>query len=457
MRIVRFPCWLFALAACSAPPVADAGDASMPDDAAEGSIVDAATLDATLTDSAAVDSATTDAQSGPDGSTGPRPHPLYPLLDLGSLPGGGGSAAGPYEPPALPRTNRTVTITETGAAARQQLATACLVAGTAVTVPDRAARIGTLDLGNSTDCDIQLGRDVAIDLLYIGHLPGPMVAPSRRIRVRGGQIAQVMVDPGSTDVVLDGVVINTGLQPASSRSSTGIYLINNGATGVDRFAVVNSIVRMVATAPSPQGDRDGCAYLAANASNVLFANNNVVTAGNRNSWGFRIGGGRNYLFVDNAVRVSFHKLIRMNDGPVDYVYVSRGLWMREATRTAGGMELNDSFAQLGDLGTDKIFIHDPTVYLLSGQPVSFGASVGPMQAGRLWEARRIQWFARASSVVSDDSLRAAASACVAGARCDYGVGTHRYTYADTVALPTDPWRSLPAIDEDNPDRLPAMP
>jgi hypothetical protein len=94
---------------------------------------------------------------------------------------------------------------------------ACLVAGTAVTVPDRAGRIGTLELGNSTDCDIQLGRGVVVDLLYGGHLPGPMVAPSRRIRVRGGQIAHVMVDPGSADIVLDGVVINTGLQPSGSR------------------------------------------------------------------------------------------------------------------------------------------------------------------------------------------------------------------------------------------------
>jgi hypothetical protein len=36
---------------------------------------------------------------------------------------------------------------------------------------------------------------------------------------------------------------------------------------------------MVATEPSGLGDTDGWAYIAANARNVLFANNRIVTAG----------------------------------------------------------------------------------------------------------------------------------------------------------------------------------
>jgi hypothetical protein len=365
---------------------------------------------------------------------------------------------GPYEPPAIPATTRNVTVSTTGSQARGDVQSACQTQGTAVTVPDAAGHIGILDVGNATDCDITLGAGVVVDLLYLGHLPGPTVAPVQRIRVRGGQIGHVMVDPGSTDLVLDGVTLNSGVLPPGQRPGVGIYLINQGTTGfVNRFALVNSVIRMVATPPSGPGDTDGSGYLAGNAQNVFFANNNIVTAGNRNSWGFRIGGGNNFIAVDNVVRVSFHKLIRMNDGPVDYVYVRGGAWMRESTSTAGGDRLNDAFAQLGDLGTDHVYIHDTSVYLLAPESISFGASFGPGQDGKSWEARRIAWYARSSAVVSDAHLTNLANGCVAGATCDYGIGTHTYTYDDALAFPADPWRVLPGLAEDDPDALPVVP
>lgn len=389
---------------------------------------------------------------------GARPHPLYPALDLATLPGPGGGSIGAYEPPALPVTTRTVTVSGTGSQARTELLAACQVAGTAVTVPDSAGRVGSLDFGNVTDCDVTLGAQVIADFVYVGHLPGPVVAPTHRLRLRGGQFGSVNVDPGSTDIVLDGVIINNAVMPPAMRTGTAIYLINDAMGGhVERFAVVNSIIRMVATLPNGTGDMDGCAYLAGNARHVFFANDNVVTAGNRNSWGFRIGGGQNYLFVDNTVRVSFHKLIRMNDGPVDYVYVKGGTWLREATLTAGGLSINDSFAQLGDLGTDHIYIHDPVIHLLSNDPVVFGASLGPGQVGKSWEARRIEWHARSAAVVSDALLTNNQGNCAAGATCDYGAGTHTYAYDANLTFPANPWRSLPAITADNPDDQPIAP
>jgi hypothetical protein len=398
-----------------------------------------------------------DAGALPDAGTAARPHPLYPELDLDDLPGDGGGAIGPYQAPMLPVTTRTVTVTGSGAQARNELYDACSVKGTAVTVPDGAGRLGVVDFGHVEDCDVTLGSEVIIDLAYLGHLPGPMVAPAHRLRIRGGQIGSIMVDPGSSDLVLDGVTLNNAVLPPSSRSGTGIYLISDGDSHVNRFAFVRSVLRMVATPPSGAGDSDGCAYLAGGAQNVLFAGNNIVTAGNRNSWGFRIGGGSNYLFVDNRVRVSFHKLIRMNDGPVDYVYVKGGTWMREATLTAGGDMLNDSFAQLGDLGTDRIFIDDPVVYLLPTTQVSFGAGNGPGQAGKSWQARRIEWHARSASVVSDAILGGYQAACAAGASCDYGLGTHRYHYDPDLRLPDQPWHELPGLAESDPDALPIAP
>ncbi len=59
----------------------------------------------------------------------------------------------------------------------------------------------------------------------------------------------------------------------------------------------------------------------------------------------------------------------MNDADTDYVYISGGTWMREATLTAGSDEINGAFAQLSDDDwTGHIFIHDTTVYLLYSQP-----------------------------------------------------------------------------------------
>jgi hypothetical protein len=383
-----------------------------------------------------------------DAAPGVRPHPLYPALDLDTLPGPGGAASGAYLPPALPTTTRNVTVTTTGTQARADLQAACQTEGTAVEVPSSAGRIGSLDLGNSTDCDISLGEGVIIDQLFLGHLPGPTTAPIQRVRIRGGQIGSVLVDPGSTDIVLDGVIINNAVLPPGARNSTGIYLVNN----VARFAVVNSIIRLIAV-PAAGGDTDGCAYLAGTSRDIFFANNNVVTDGNHNSWGFRISGGDNFLAVDNTVRVSFHKLVRMNDGPVDYVYVKGGTWMREATLTAGGAELNDTFQQLEDLGTDDVYIHDVAIHLESTQPAGFGATSGPGQVGKLWQARRLHWHAANESVVSDATLTAYQSSCATGATCDYGIGTHQYSYAPPV-LPTTAWRSLPAIAIDDPDQQP---
>jgi hypothetical protein len=117
---------------------------------------------------------------------GARPHPLYPVLDLDTLPGAGGAQSGAYEAPTLPTTTRQVTVSGTGNAARTELLDACQTPGTAVSVPDAAGQLGILDFGNVQDCDVTLGAQVIADLVYVGHLPGPQVAPAQRLRIRGG-------------------------------------------------------------------------------------------------------------------------------------------------------------------------------------------------------------------------------------------------------------------------------
>jgi len=203
---------------------------------------------------------------------------------------------------------------------------------------------------------------------------------------------------------------------------------------------------------------DGSAHLSGRARNVFFANNNIVTAGNRNSWGFRISGGENVLIVDNSVRVSFHKLVRMNDDPVDYVYIKGGIWMREATQTSGGALLNDSFAQISGSTTDNVHIEDPTVYLLADAPVSFGASIEPAQSGRRWHARGITWHARNPGVISAARMQQLEDLCVnIGGLCDYDAAGHSYNVDASVQFPPDPWRDLPGFPDDDPDALPIQP
>ena len=427
----------------------------------------AAALAACGDDGGPVDGAVTDDAPGLDAALdaaidappGARPHPLYPPLDLDALPGDGGAAGAPYRPPALPVTTRTVTIASAGAQAATDLLAACRVDGTAVTVPDAAGNVGTVFLGGVDDCDVTLGPAVVASVLYLGHDATPAVNPSHRVRVRGGQLGQVLVDPGTTDVVLDGVVVNNAVVSPLGRANTAIFLIGDReGTGpvVERFAVVNSIVRVLPTAPIGV-NTDGAAYLGQGARDVFFANDNIVTAGNRNSWGFLVGGGRNVLLVDLAVRVSIDKLVRLEDAPIDYVYVKGGTWMREATLTGGGLASNDAFAQRDDRGTDHVYLHDATVYLLPTVEVTFGASRGVGQNGKRWEARRLHWWARSSSVVSDAILDRLAGLCAASATCDYGSGTHLYDYDDALALPAAPWRPLPAFADDDPDHQPIAP
>ena len=400
------------------------------------------------------------AAGGTGGAMAGNPHPLYPALDLDTLPGDGGAVSGPYEPPMLPTTTNVVTVAVTGTAARDALESACGTPGTAVEVPSSAGAIGVVNIGNMEDCDITLGEGVVVEFMVVGSLVGPMHAPAHRIRIRGGQLGGLFVIGGSSDIVFDGVAINNGAVPSAVRSSTAIYMPEGPTPGVDiveRFAVVNSFIRMVAV-DAGGGNFDGTAYLAGNARNVFFANNNIVTAGNRNSWGFRLSGGDNTLIVDNTARVSFHKLVRMNDAPVDYVYIKNGVWMREATLTSGGMLINDSFTQLSGSTTDRVYVHDPEVHLLPDSGVTFGASFDPAQAGRIWEARNIAWHALGPQVVEDAGLQSLQDSCTdLGGLCDYGVGTHTYNYNPALQLPTDPWRDLPTFADDDPDNLPVLP
>jgi hypothetical protein len=382
--------------------------------------------------------------AGPDPG---RPHPLYQALDLDTLPGEGGGPSGPYESPALPTTSRTVTIESSGFQAQTDVIAACEVAGTAVIIPDAVGDIPWLDLFGIEDCDLSFGAEVFVGSLILGD---PQTEnPVHRVRVRGGQFGSVVVAHRSADVVFDGVVVNSAPVDTAVRSPRGVYLLGD----VDRFAFVSSVIRMAPTAAA-EGSTDGCAVVVNRSRNVLFANNNIATAGNRDSWGFEFRGGQNYIVVDNTVRVSFDAFVRLAGLDEDYVYIKGGTFMREATLNAANEDRSDSFVQDNAYGSAHVFVHDPAVYLLSAEPVRFGSAPGTSsEPGDSWQVRRIRWHARADDVVSDDILL---DQCYFDPPCDYGLGTHTYVYDDEVAFPANPWRALPSIADANPDDQPSV-
>lgn len=387
-------------------------------------------------------------------------HPQYPALDLRTLPLYG-TAAFTYEVPQFPNTNRSVTISTTGAQAAAELVSQCTQGNVAITVPDSADDIGSVVFNGVHDCDITLGPNVRIQNLMLCRLTStycfdnsaPTLQVTQRVRVRGGQLGAVAASYNASDIVLDGVIINNGIMPSNSRNHLAVNLVD-----ANRVAIVNSLIRLV---PKDMGSGvfDGTGFLAVRTRNVLVANNNMVTAGNRNSWAFRLGGGANWIITDNTVRVSHHKLVRINDADVDYVYIKGGVWMRDGDPTE---ILVDSFANIGsNTNTDHVYVHDATVYLSpAGGQVIFGAggTASDNQVNGLWEARRIHWIARHANVVSDAVLTNLANGyCGADDNCDYGIGTHTYTYDSGLTLPTNAWRTISGFASSDPDQLPVVP
>lgn len=387
-----------------------------------------------------------------------NPHPQYPALDLARLPGYGTSLFS-YQAPQLPVTNRSVTLGSTGLSAGSQLVNECRQGNVSITVPNSAGDIGVVVLAGAADCDIMLGDSVRVQSLTLCRLANsfcfesnpPPLQPAQRVRIRGGQIGAVSLFHGASDVIFDRVVINNGVMPSSNRSQTAVLM-----SEANRVAIVNSLIRMV---PVDMGGGvfDGAGFMTENARNVMVANSNLVTAGNRNRWGFRLSGGSNWILLDNAVKVSHHKLVRLNDHDVGYVYIKGGVWMRDGPAATN---LVDSFANIGSgTRTGPVYVHDVSVHISpDGGPIIFGASANAGQINTRWEARRIHWFARHSGVVSDSVLSNLVDThCGTDDVCDYGVGTHTYSYSAGLAMPASPWREIDGFANSNPDQLPIAP
>ncbi len=258
-------------------------------------------------------------------TTGNDPYPLYPALNLNDIPwhtgsGGWGSQVR-LQAPALPVTNRTVTVNSIS-----EFNTAAAVPGTRITIGTGWAG-NTVATINANDIDVIIPAGVAVGAIELGSWP--RTTPIARVRIQGdGRMGQFRGSPGTvgiyTDVVLDGIDMNgdSSFGPAES----GPFRVD-----VTRFAVLN--VRAISA---------GYVWLGS-AKHVVIANSNfyhgAVTraqAGFVEGWGIRNSGGP-MTIIDSRIQGTRYHNIRAQSvgGTGELLYVGRSILVAMAEgRTA---------------------------------------------------------------------------------------------------------------------------
>jgi hypothetical protein len=369
-------------------------------------------------------------------------HPLYPALDLATLPLYG-TASFTYQAPALPNVTRSVTVTT-----RAELERECALETGSVHIDVAADLVaeGQVHLQGS-DCDIALLDGARIGSLYLAGTP-------QRVRVTGGQIGAVSnMGVDVSDIVFDGVAFNTGLLPAGSRPGM-IFTLRN----INRLAIINSIGRAAPTANAVNGGNvDGGGFFAQDVNNVLLANNNFACArtATANGWFARIETGSNWLVIDNMVRVYQHKMIRLSDfhngaGPqFDYLVARGGTWMHATYET-----MYDQMSHGGQ--SDHVFIEGVTFYVddATNHQVTFGAQLDN-QLTRSWHGTDLHWYARSERTVGDAVLAQQEGRARPGEDLQYRLGSPTYTYQpEGVTFPA--FRQIGSFADSDPENLPTL-
>jgi hypothetical protein len=386
---------------------------------------------------------------------GASPHPFYPALDLATLPLFE-TEHFTYEPPALPTVSGEPIVVHD----LHELRTACGT-GNPFDPPAESTNREILvesDLFgqgaailNGSHCDISFAPDVRVDALYVH---------GSHLRFRGGTFghfhASEREDIPVHDIILDGVVINTGIIPNEERAHCAM-----GFTDVNRFVIVNSLIR-AASRTFEDGSIDGCGFLVSRSHDVMFAHTNIATGeqATRNGWFARIEAGSNWLFIDLNVKVFQHKMMRISndgqeavDGPTfDYLVIRGGSWMHANTA--------ETVLNYGGGEIDHIYVEDVSFYLnrTTGDwpVVTFGDySNGPDGTyTHRWWATNLHWYARDETVVSDDLLASREAGADPGEDLQYRLGSPTYTYQEDGPIQFADWQPIAGFEDPDPENLP---
>jgi len=238
-------------------------------------------------------------------------------LNLNDIPwhtaAGGWGPRVPLEAPALPATNRSVTVNSLS-----EFNTAASVAGTRITIGTSWAG-NTFATINANDIDVIIPPGIAIGAIELGNWPRDYALS--RVRIRGttpgthsgGRMGQYRDYALVTDVVIDGIDINGDSGFGGGETNDAIR------PSATRMAVLNS--RVIAA---------GYTWLGG-ARHVVIANSNFyhgaatrAAVGYAEGWGIRSTGGP-MTIIDSRVQGTRYHNIRMHSvgGTGELLYVGR--------------------------------------------------------------------------------------------------------------------------------------
>lgn len=287
-------------------------------------------------------------------------YPLYPSLDLSTIPWHVGAGSwGPQvrlQAPALPVTTRTVTVRS-----QAEFNAAAAVNGTAITVAQGWAPNTSVTI-NANDIDVTIPRGVIIGGIELG--AWPRTNPLARIRIRGeGRMGQYRDYDLVSDVVIDGLDMNGDSQWTGT--GEGITPFRVSAT---RVAVLN--VRAVSAGPIWLGD----------ARHLVIANSNFYHgAATRSAVGFAEGWGvRNsagpVVIVDSRIQgTRYHNLrVHTHARAGELLYVTRSTLVAAAEGRTTWMWNNLGQGTRGQSG----ILHDNDIYTYSAPGCWAGFEIG---------------------------------------------------------------------------------
>jgi hypothetical protein len=342
------------------------------------------------------------------------PYPLYPALNLATIPwhtaAGAWGAAVPLVAPTQPTTTRTVTVSTPTA-----FTSAAAVAGTLILVT------GTWTTGvavSANDVDIVLDPQAAIGSLEVGTFSNPTVS---RVRVRGpvsgqrsgGRLGQFRLRDGVTDITIDGVDLNGASSFGNAAEDNQAFRVAN----VNRLAVLN--VRAIAA---------GYIWLGG-ARQAVIANSNFyhggatrAAAGYVEGWGVRNADGP-LTIVDSRIQgTRYHNLRAQSTGnPQELLYVTRTTFVAMAEGRTAWLWNN---LGNGAFRGEGAILENNDIYSYSASSCNFGAEIGAPDV-EYSRVRNNRFYGGGTAVNSQTQLNMAAGSYM---------GNHDWSVGNTFGL-----------------------
>ena len=286
---------------------------------------------------------------------GADPNPLYPQLDMSTIPfhvaAGPYGARLPFQTAALPVTNRNVNASTLG-----ELQAAMSVPGTRVTITANILG-GQVALSSVTDVEVVVPNGRLLRGVAFGSYGNTTWNRIRFIKapgdVIGGQVHRFLLT-GSTanDLIIDGLQISGGDNNDPAIYPALTVRFNRGAI------LRNRIISATA----------GFGY---GGQNLLVAGNSLVHdangTDNQGDWGFRNGSRGPVIYVDNDIRGTRYAHLRFHptsEGGPYYIFVARNTMVDRTENRS--VDINDTAGSVGSPSIDAAWVLNNRIYVNGG-------------------------------------------------------------------------------------------